>query len=351
VSPSRAFAGLSAVGGKEIPLHLDTMGMHTDFQRFRKALLCQKPDRVPLAEMIVDVSIMGLFLGKPVDCVQDEIEFYRVAGYDYFPVVAMPDFNPERRTWNEELKGVITTDAEFEEYPWPGESATDYSRLEEATRLIPDDMELVVITGGFFYHVWRLMGYTEFCYATADNPDLVARMFQKVGALVFDAARNMMNSARAGALWISSDIAYTSGLMASPALLRQHFFPWFRKLGALCRARDIPFIYHSDGKLWDVMPEILESGVNALHPLEPKSMDALELKKSVGARLCLVGHIDLDRLARGTPAEIERMVRDNIETLGQGGGYCVGSSNTIADFVNIENYRAMIDAALKYGSY
>ena len=74
-------------------------------------------------------------------------------------------------------------------------------------------------------------------------------------------------------------------------------------------------------------------------------------KEKVGDKLCLIGNIDLDRLSRGTPKEIELMVKDRIRTLAPGGGYCVGSSNTVAPFVKLENYKAMIDATFKYGQY
>ena len=33
------------------------------------------------------------------------------------------------------------------------------------------------------------------------------------------------------------------------------------------------------------------------------------------------------------------------------GGYCLGSSNSVPDYVPLENYRAMQEACLKYGAY
>lgn len=326
--------------------------MHNDFNRFKTTLFCHQPDRVPLAELgEIAIPIKERFLGKPIKDIRTDIEFYQRAGYDYYPIVLIPNFNPEHREWHQEQEGIITSLDDFERHPWPKPSDNDYSRLEEAARLIPDEMKIVATTGGFFLYVWSLMGYAQFCYALVDNEELIARMFHKIGTLVTATAKTMLDHPKVGALWISSDIAYTEGLMTSPAVLRQHFFPWFKQLGAICRAKDMPFIYHSDGNLWEVIPDLIAAGVNAIHPLEPKAMDPCELKAKVGDKLCLMGHVDLDRLARGTPAEIDAIVKTNIANLAAGGGYCVGSSNTIADFVNFDNYQAMLDAAMKYGIY
>ncbi len=315
-------------------------------------MYCHKPDRVPLAELpFIDKSIKETYLGKSINDIKTDIEFWQKAGYDYYPISITPNFNPENLQWNQEHKGIITTIRDFEEYPWPKPENTDYSGLEEAAKYLPDEMEIVVSTGGFFYYVWNMMGFQEFSYAVVDNPLLIEKMFKKVGSLLFDTARNMMDFDRVGALWICSDIAYTEGLMVSPSILRKHFFPWFKKMGDICREKDIPFIYHSDGNLWEVMDDIIECGINAIHPVEPKSMDAKELKEKVGDKICLIGNIDVDRLCRGTPEEIDLMVKDRIKTLGSEGGYCVGSSNTITRYVNFENYKAMISAVFKYGKY
>ena len=59
----------------------------------------------------------------------------------------------------------------------------------------------------------------------------------------------------------------------------------------------------------------------------------------------------MDRLVSGTPEEIDALVKDRIEALAPGGGYCVGSSNTIPSYVPFENYKALLDASLKYGHY
>jgi uroporphyrinogen decarboxylase len=164
--------------------------------------------------------------------------------------------------------------------------------------------------------------------------------------------RTVADMAHVGAIWYTDDLAYTEGLIVSPQVYRRHLFPWMRKIKAVCRERDLPLLFHSDGDLWEVMDDLIEIGVNALHPIEPKAMDIAEVKRKVGGKLCLIGNVDLGyTLTRGTPAEVRAEVRERIRTCGPGGGYCVGSSNTVTNYVPLANYKAMIEAAKEFGRY
>lgn len=313
-------------------------------------MYCQKLDYIPLVELIIDKKVKEAFLEKPVNDIKTDIEFWSSAGYDYILLMRAPNFQPEDKVWSNEHNGAITTMEDFEEkYHWPSPREIDYSEFEEASRSLPDGMKIIAETGGFFYYVWSLMGFERFCFVLQDNPLLVEQMFNKVGSLIFDIVENYVHLDDIGAIWIANDMAYTEGLMISPQILRRYVFPWFKKVGQLCQYYKLPFILHSDGNLWEIMEDLIYCGVNALHPIEPKAMNAENLKAKFGDRLCLLGNIDLDRLIRGTPQEIEISVKSRIEKFGFRGGYCVGSSNTITSDVPIENYKAMIEATIKYG--
>jgi len=81
-------------------------------------------------------------------------------------------------------------------------------------------------------------------------------------------------------------------------------------------------------------------------------MDIVEVKRQYGKHLCLIGNIDLGgALVRGTPEDVEAEVRQHIRDLAPGGGYMVGSSNSITSYVPLENYRAIIAATMKWGKY
>jgi uroporphyrinogen decarboxylase len=119
-----------------------------------------------------------------------------------------------------------------------------------------------------------------------------------------------------------------------------------------CRARHVPFIFHSDGNISAVLEDLIDCGIQAIHPLEQKAMDISEVKRLYGNKLGVIGNIDLSyTLTRGTPKQVEDAVKAKIHQLAPGGGYCLGSENSIPDYVPFENYDAMRRAALRYGRY
>lgn len=125
-----------------------------------------------------------------------------------------------------------------------------------------------------------------------------------------------------------------------------------KEIGEMCRNKGIPFIYHSDGDLYEVFDDLEDCGVNALQPVEPKAMDIVQLKRHVKDRFCLIGNVELDAfLCRGTPETVQEEVKRLIREVAPGGGFCLGSSNTVPRYVKQENYKAMLDATKKYGKY
>ena len=339
-----------------------------DFERLRKALLCQEPDRVPLAELQVDIK--EAFLGKPVPDARTNVEFWTKAGYDYtiiFPFATKAwqlseswstsrttraDGGETERKWAPEGTGIIRSQKDFEEFQWPDADKADYGLIEETAACLPPGMGLVCSVGGFWEFTRDLMGFEALSIALSDNPELVDGVFNRVGDMVYGAFLNMMDHKCIDAVWFCDDIAYTGGLIVSPSILRRYVFPRYKAMADICKSRGLPVIYHSDGDLWQVMDDLIDIGINGLHPIEPKAMDISEVKSKVGDVLCLMGNIDLGyTLTRGTPEEVEFEVRQRITDIGPGGGYCLGSSNSVADYVPIENYRAMIEAASKYGRY
>ena len=104
----------------------------------------------------------------------------------------------------------------------------------------------------------------------------------------------------------------------------------------------------SEKEVRGLFDDIVKCGVDALHPIEPKAMDIAEVKEKFGSNLCLLGHVDVDLLSRGTEDEVRKKVRENIEKAGYNGGYCAGSGNSVPEYVDYNNYLAMIDETKKF---
>ncbi len=340
-------------------------GRKTDFERLIKTLWRKETDYFPLIELGIHPVIKKEILGRPLLRVEDDIEFMRRMGYDFIKVQPRIDVNIEHRkmeeeksdeyknapdrAWANEGEGIITDRESFEKYLWPEKNQISYENLEIAQKLIPDDMGIIGQYGDIFTMVWELMGFEQFAMAVYLDPELVRDLFEKVGSLVLSMFENMADMENIGAFWYSDDIAYATGLMMSPDFYREYFFPWLKKIGDLAKRKNIPLIYHSDGILYEVMDDIIECGVAAIHPVEPKAMDIGEVKQRYGDKLALCGGIDLDTLARGSEEQIKKLVIDTIEKIGSPvQGWCAGSSNSIPDYVPVNNFIKMAETLLNY---
>lgn len=338
--------------------------MTPNIEEFIKTLRRGKATYTPIVELGVHPKIKERFLGRSLHSLKDEVDFWYKAGYDYVKLQPGADFNPAAAkkqkavikddgslgyNWATEGQGLITTFEDFEKFIFPKKEDFDYSRFEQVKDLLPEGMGVIGQYGDIFTMTWEMMGFEAFSMALFENPDLIKALNDKLGELVLSMFTSFAQSDAVDVIWFTDDIAFSNALLMSPQVLHEYFFPWLKKIGDLAKAANKPFMYHSDGVLWEVMDDIIACGVDALHPIEPKAMDIAEVKQRYGDRLCLLGHVDVDLLSRGTAEQVRRQVKHNIEAAGYNGGYMVGSGNSIPDYVNYDNYLAMMEAAREFG--
>lgn len=341
-----------------------------DYRRLVTTLWGGQADRVPILEELIEPEIKSAYLGKPVATIADDMEFWYQAGYDCIPVFPgsptmwfyIEQTKPENivedahsmtgyRPWASVGKGLIQDWTGLERFPVPTLDDIDFSYFEEAKRSLPPGMGLIGAWGDVFTYTWDAMGFAEFCYALYERENLVAYIFEQLGRLAMQVCEAMISYEVVKAIWWDDDIAYKGGFLVSPDVYRRYVFPWLRQAGDLCRRANLPLIFHSDGVLWEVMEDLIDCGVNALHPIDPTAMDIREMKRRYGHRLCLIGNVNVDTLARGTPDQVKEEVKVLLCEVAPGGGYCLGSSNTIPNYVKVENYVAMIETARQLGRY
>ncbi|MDP4176273.1 MAG: uroporphyrinogen decarboxylase family protein [Bacteroidota bacterium] len=338
-----------------------------DIENLVKTLWGKKGNFVPICELGVHPEIKGKIIGRPVQSLQDDVEFWYKAGYDYVKLQPIADFNPMnigtgsnltfkedgtlQRKWASESQGVISSWEDLEKYKFPSKEDFNYSKFEKVRELLPEGMGVIGQYGDIFTMTWEMMGFEGFSMALFENPELIDELNKRLGELVLSMFEYFAQSDIVDILWISDDIAYTNGLLMGPDVLDRYFFSWLKKIGDLAKKYNKPLIYHTDGVLWDVFDRIVECGVNALHPIEPKAMDIKDVKERYGDKLCLIGHVDVDLLCRGSKEDIRNKVRENIEKAAFNGGYCIGSGNSIPEYVNFENYIALLEASKEFGKY
>ena len=335
-------------------------------------------DRAPLFEMSVHDRLKEAILGRPVVSLADEVAFWVAAGYDFVSIRAgvrtvVRGYHPAVHAWRRERLGLadraggwVEKDAafirgreDFEAFPWPrpeelggGGGYDDLESYLLALRsYLPDGVKLLVQLGYIFMGAWQILGFENYCYKLADDPDLVRDLTDWLGSSQLAVLEMLLQHDCVGTIWLPDDLCYNSGPMVAPAVYRRLVYPWYVRIVDRCHQAGIPVGLHSDGDLGRLLPDLVACGFDAIHPFEPPMNDIVAVKKEWGHRIAVAGNIDLKTtLCDGTPEDVRAEVREKAALLAPGGGWLVGSSNSIPEFVPAENYRALLLASLEYGS-
>ncbi len=147
-------------------------------------------------------------------------------------------------------------------------------------------------------------------------------------------------------IWTGDDVGTQKGMLMSPETWRRFLKPRMARFISEVKAikPDIKIAYHSDGNIEEILPELVEIGLDVLNPVQPACMDPAKLKRLYGDRLCFWGSMDEQHtLPFGSPDDVRREVRLRLETLGARGGLIIGPTHHVQLDTPLENFDAMVD--------
>lgn len=333
-----------------------------DFESFRRALTrCGRPGHLPFYEHIASPEFIARRTGRPfARMTMDDpaywptvVEFWLGLGFDCVPM-EIPLKCPLGQThaaagqsFESEARAVIRSMADFERYPWPDPSAPiEFRHFETVARLLPAGAKIVGgVCMGPYEWVSQMMGVMGLSYALAEQPELVAAMFAKVGELIVSADRQLATLACIGALRQGDDLGFKTSTFLSPADLRRLVFPTYREMVRTAHAAGKPFILHSCGNLDEVYPDLVDDvGIDAKHSFEEAILPVEQFKRRYGARVTPLGGLDVDLICRGSEEQIRRYTRGKIEQcFAADGWYALGTGNSLTDYMPVENYLIALD--------
>jgi uroporphyrinogen decarboxylase len=255
----------------------------------------------------------------------------------------------DTRNWQEEHVGPIQGWRDFEAYPWPRISDLDLSALEWLEKNLLPNMGCFDLTAHIFEILSFLLGYETLCYAVVDQPDLVDAILEKVGSFYVEFTRVLADSSKVAVIWGSDDLGFRTGTMMSPEFLRGKILPWHARCADVAHARGKPYLLHSCGNLDTIMEDLIRDvGIDGKHSYEDTILPVTEAKKRYGGRISILGGIDMDFLCRASEPAIRKRVQDTLSVCREGGGYCLGTGNTVANYVPMDNYLAMLDEGRRF---
>jgi len=355
----------------------------TGRERFMTAIAGGQPDCVPIWELIINRPVIkalypGLFSADKVkqyewgSCGGFLLQADFVEKEDLDGITVFEDYRVQKQideitfidewgiTWRLNDYGIpytvdhpIREETDFAHWSPPDPDADHrLESLELAVERFKGERAIVFLSHDAFEFSHYLRGMDNLLMDYVLNPGFVHEI---AGRVMSYKTRVLERAAELGAdvLCTGDDYAHRTGTIMSPTHFREYVLPYLQQAVDVAKRKGLPFLKHTDGYLWDIIDDIIATGIDCLDPFEPiAGMDMGRAKQAYGDRIALAGNVDCGMLLPfGTPDDVEDAVKETIAKGAVGGGFILASSNSIHPAVNPQNYQRMVEAGRRHGVY
>jgi uroporphyrinogen decarboxylase len=247
------------------------------------------------------------------------------------------------------------SDYESFELPDPADEIrlTGFLAGRDVQKKMKNEVFAIPSTGALMECTWEGFGLERFSRLLAHGKE-IKKVFDDRGKFTLELVK-MLAEKDAQMILLWDDYGYKNGLFMSPNNYRTYVFPWIRQICKAAHNHDCKIMLHSDGDLTQIFKDIIESGVDALNPIEPTTAnpeyDIFKLHEKYGDRITFVGNISPMMLATGTTKEIEDYAKKLIVELAPGGGYIFSSGHSINPAVTLDRWQTVMRIREKFGNY
>ena len=245
--------------------------------------------------------------------------------------------------WEEAKKAMLTYHED--RIPWDY-LKQNYPRWKAEGRFLQ-----LTVWFGFDVAHSHMIGTENFLIGLLDEPEWATDVFDTYLKTSLDLCQRILDAGYEfdGIFWYD-DMGYKGTPFFSPQIYRELLQPYHKKVVDWAHERGMVTELHSCGFIEPLLPDIVQTGVEMLNPLEIKAgMDPQRLKSTWGDKLAFHGGInaqlwdDIDRVK----AEMERI----IPLMKEGGGYVFASDHSIPNSVSFQNMKEIASLAHKLGKY
>ncbi|MFC1737028.1 uroporphyrinogen decarboxylase family protein [Candidatus Hydrogenedentota bacterium] len=330
----------------------------TSRERVRAAITFQGPDRLPIRHSVLTGA--RIKYGKELEDLLAEYEADVVSGMGRKMPVEELECDDGRRyrdhwgtVWHEatgEWLGLpeehpLADLSKLDNFEWP-DPVEDGNWDEVAANIAADNHKHYIIgdlgTGGTFFQLYnQIRGFEDsLCDLIIEDPrvehildrlmEYLIKEIRKWGELGIDAVN-----------W-GDDWGTQQQLMIAPELWLKYFRPRYEKMFDVAREYDMLLHFHSDGNVTEIIPFLVDMGVNVIN-IQLPIMDLPYLGEQLKGRVTVRGGMDRQQaLPFGTPEDVRQNVREVFSTFGSSAGGWIGNGEIGPD-VPLENARAMFE--------
>lgn len=202
-----------------------------------------------------------------------------------------------------------------------------------------------------FERFWSLRGMENALCDFYENPEFVHQLFRRLTDFYKVMLRRGKEELHLDAVWTSDDIGTQTAPFFSLRIFREFFKPYYRELVDYAHELGMHFWFHCCGNILPFLPELIEIGVDVLHPIQKYTMDEREVAQKYGGDICIWAGFDVQRIIPyGTPEDVRKEVRFLLDTYFRPEGRLIlAAGNNMTPDTPMESLEALLDEALWYG--
>lgn len=332
-----------------------------DFDNIVAVLEKKVPSRATLFDFFINDPIFSMLTARCAATSDGSLAvqaFYN-AGYDYATLPASGfHFSVPKRNRKESISindGACISDREsFDRFVWNNPDDYSLEGFEKAGNSLLGKMKLILsgpgIGGnGVLENVIDLVGYENLCYMIYEDEELVYDIFEQVGTRLVKYYKRAVQYDFVGAIISGDDWGFNTQTMLSPKDMRRFVFPWHKQFVEIAHAAGKRAILHSCGNYDGIIDDIIyDIKYDARHSYEDNIVKVEDAYDQLSGKIAVLGGMDMDFMARKTPQEIYARATKMLEKGMCGGGYALGTGNSVAPYIPAKNYFAMLQAAFDF---
>jgi len=239
--------------------------------------------------------------------------------------------------------GSLASISQLEERCMPNWDKTISEMLKKRKIYTKEGIASWIVLPWCFHAIATSMGLKNFALQCYDDIDFIHAAFEWVESRNRKAIDIVVKEVKPDFVLFDGDCAYKTGLMINPNTFRKLTYDkTLKTVSHLCKL-DIPCTFHSDGKMDDFTPMLIELGFSAVHGCEKAANDLRHLVDRFGNDICLVGNMDVVFLSRASVEEVRRKTEEMLKIGSQKGRFAASCNTSPLDYIPDENYLAMAD--------
>ncbi len=270
--------------------------------------------------------------------------------YAAFDFAKNKEGNPDERTLTAPGFFENCSDPEdINKFDWPDpEKYIDPGLCKKAVDQVPDGYAVMgVVWAAHFQDACAAFGMETALIKMMLEPEMfravidkITEFYLKANKIFYEATKGQLH-----AVLIGNDFGSQNGLMVDPYLLKEFVFKGTKQLIDQAKSYGLKVIHHSCGSIYDIIPDLIELGVDVIHPIQALAakMDPQRLKDDFGSQVSFCGGVDAQYLlVNGKPDDVRKKVKE-LKTIFPTGLIISPSHEAILPDINPANVEALFN--------